>query len=131
MDEGARDVAARAGRDPTALQDEVDGSRERLGALVEELERRGRRVAVPLLLGAAAVVALAVTSLWLSRRRQRRGRARELGALARRVSAHPERFATERPSLARKLLTSAGASFASVAGRAAARRWVAPSSEDR
>jgi len=88
------------------LESEIENSRRRLDAYVDELDRRRHRLlsvgrhplpAVGLAAGAAVVFAGGV---WLLRRRRTRvtrsrRKARRLADALRRAAAHPERVATE------------------------------------
>jgi hypothetical protein len=115
--------------EPEQLELRVDAIRNDLGGLIGELDRRRHRVGKPLIAAAATTAGCALglgTFLIVRRRRARSHRSRGIVEALRRAVAHPERVAPpSREPLARKILTAAAASVASVAARRAAQRLLA------
>ena len=121
-----------ADKEAERLEQEVEQIRGHLGGLVSELNHRrheamdlglqARRYAIPLALGAVALLGLVAGGVALSIHRSRRRRrlparlARLRQALARMVD-RPERVARPQPSVGLKILAAAGAAAASVVGR--------------
>jgi hypothetical protein len=126
IDEGRTtdDGSAKGGGDPEEtvrrLEERAQAIRGNLDVLVDEVERRGSRLARPMVLGAGAA-ALAVlmvggVAVWRGlRRRSRPSRLRGLTRALRRMIEHPERVAEVQPSPSKKVLASIGAAAASIA----------------
>lgn len=121
----------------------ADRIRDELFRTVDEIDRRRieamnwrhlLRAAAPVLaVGGAAVVAIVVTRILLSRRELQRGRdrerlRRERLRTVRRAWEHPQRIASERPSrtaeLGGKLLTTVANAVVGQAARRAAKKLV-------
>jgi hypothetical protein len=138
MDQGTRELEKRAAAearrevqsdvgpegDSERLEREVDLARERLGELVGELERRGRKLRTPAIVIAGGAVALAIGGAFWWRRSRQRTRARRLRDMWARAARHPERVAAEPPDLALKILAAAGSAAASMGARALMKKWM-------
>lgn len=147
IEDARASAASRAdARDPAQavrrLEERAEAIRGNLDVLVDEVERRGTRLAKPIAVGVgvAALGALVVagTAAWRVYRRPPPSRLRGLARAMRRMAEHPERVAEVRPSVAKKVLASAGAALASIAvhqlvqvvSSLTARRRVSPSRGD-
>lgn len=131
MDEGTRELEKRAAnpeRESDRLEHEVDVARARLGDLVVELERRGRKLRTPAIAIAAGVVALSIGGAVAWRRytyrHRRRSRARLLQDMWTRAAKHPERVAAEKPNVALKILAAVGTTAATMGTRALMKKWM-------
>lgn len=129
MDEGTRELETRSAspeRESERLEHEVDVARARLGDLVVELERRGRRLRTPVIAIAAGMVALSIGGAitWRHYHRRCRSRVRRLQDMWTRAAKHPERVAAEKPNVALKILAAAGSAAATMGTRALMKKWM-------
>jgi hypothetical protein len=122
-----------APEDVKRLESEIERSRRRLDAYVDELDRRRhrllsvRRHPLPALGFAAGAAAIVAGAVWLGRRRstrtaRSRRKARSLRDALRRVAAHPERVASEGKSPWSRALVAAAPVVAKFLADAALRR---------
>jgi hypothetical protein len=127
MDEGTRELETRnPERESDRLEHEVDVSRARLGDLVVELERRGRKLRTPAIAIAAGIVTLSIGGAvaWRQYHHRRRSRVRLLQDMWARAARHPERVAAEKPNVALKILAAAGSAAATMGTRALMKKWM-------
>ena len=117
---------------PSAVEHELDGSRERLADLLDELDRRRheildmpaqlRKHMVPFAIGAGVLVAgvTAAITIAVHRKRERRRltvKAHRLREAFGRMARHPDRVARERPSAFIKVITAAATTALSIVAR--------------
>jgi len=120
MDEGTPGVEAKASAPDEAvhrLEERAGEIRENLSELVDELDHRRHRLTKPLVVGAVALVGLALGGVILWRRTHRRpSRMKELARALRRIGKHPEDVAQE-PSAGKRIAAAAGAVLAAIVVR--------------
>jgi hypothetical protein len=125
--------------DARRIEQNIDETRDHLGDLLTELNRRRRdalnirlqmqrRPAAVVLAAVAVVGALAgIVVLAVHRRHRRRslgGRADRMRVALRAIASHPELLAQREPTVSRKVAAAGGSAVASVLGKALAKRLV-------